>query len=93
MFSIYENSQKIFSYGVGRTKTEVLIQLWRKVPGNNSKFKLVSEGLDRGSKGEPETDQHSQGLTLQFKYLILYLINVIITLRLTGWQKKKKKIN
>lgn len=59
-----------------------------KIPSNNSKFKLVSEGLDTGSEGELETDQSSQGLTLQFKYLILYLINMIIALRLTVCQKQ-----
>lgn len=42
-FTIYENSQSIFfTNGAGRTKIEVSIQLWIKVPGNNSNFKLIS---------------------------------------------------
>ena len=42
----------------------MLFQLQGKVPNNNLKFKLFPGGLDTGNKGELETDQSSQGLTL-----------------------------
>lgn len=79
---------RIFSLQDWENKNWSTNPVMEKIPCNSSKFKLVSEGLDMESEVKLETDQSSQGLTLQFKYLILYLINVIIALRLPVWQKQ-----
>lgn len=64
--SVYDTWKLIEHFPMNRARRTkiMLFQLQGKVPNNNLKFKLFPGGLDTGNKGELETDQSSQGLTL-----------------------------